>query len=153
MAERRAKEGEDTGTEKDGTSAPATPGRGPHTEEKRRADAAIEPPGDAAPAKNGSRAKDESAAGGAHSIAPPPAAGPWRSYKEIVAQLAGRIVEAQRPIRVLQALRWDDAIEEQFFKGRQREMPKVDAAYYEGVDLGFDPREKIDEFERIAPAI
>ena len=30
-------------------------------------------------------------------------AAPWQSYKEIVAQLAARIVDAQRPIRVLQA--------------------------------------------------
>jgi uncharacterized protein (TIGR02421 family) len=87
---------------------------------------------------------------GAPSIPPQPAAGPWRSYKEMVAILAGRIVEAQRPIRVLQALRWEDAVEEQFFKTRQREMPKIDAAYYEGVDLGFMPRDKVDEFEQIA---
>ncbi len=84
------------------------------------------------------------------SIPPPPAAGPWRSYKEIVAGLAGRIVEAQRPIRVLQSLRWDNSVEEQFMKGRGRELPKVDPAYYEGFDLGFDPRAKSDEFELIA---
>src|SRR4051794_13554134 len=50
------------------------------------------------------------------SIPPLPAAGPWRSYKEIVAGLAQRIVDAQRPIRVLQAVRWDNSIEEQFRK-------------------------------------
>jgi uncharacterized protein (TIGR02421 family) len=76
--------------------------------------------------------------------------GPWRSYKEVVAQLSSRIVEAQRPIRVLQALRWDDAFEEQFLKARTRELPRVDAAYYERVDLGFDPRSKSDEFEALA---
>jgi uncharacterized protein (TIGR02421 family) len=79
-----------------------------------------------------------------------PAGGPWQSYKEIVAQLAGRIVDAQKPIRVLQALRWEDAVEEQFLKSKQREMPKIDAAYYASVDLGFDPRAKIDEFDAIA---
>jgi uncharacterized protein (TIGR02421 family) len=83
-------------------------------------------------------------------IPPQPAAGPWRSYKEVVAQLAARIVEAQRPIRVLQALRWDDAVEEQFLKVKQRELPKVDASYYEAIDLGFGPREKLEEFEQIA---
>jgi hypothetical protein len=31
--------------------------------------------------------------------------GPWRSYKEQVANIAQRIVDTQRPIRVLQALR------------------------------------------------
>jgi uncharacterized protein (TIGR02421 family) len=83
-------------------------------------------------------------------VPPAPVAGPWQSYKEVVAQLAGRIVEAQKPIRVLQALRWDDAVEDQFFKAKQRELPKVDAAYYAAVDLGFDPKAKTDEFEALA---
>jgi uncharacterized protein (TIGR02421 family) len=81
---------------------------------------------------------------------PAPVAGPWRSYKEVVAQLSTRIVEAQKPIRVLQALRWDNSIEEQFLKARPRELPRVDAAYYERVDLGFDVRSKSEEFEGIA---
>jgi uncharacterized protein (TIGR02421 family) len=123
MAERRAKEADELQAEND--SPPPAAGRGP-------------PP------------KDEGALVGAPSVPTPPAAGPWRSYKEIVAQLAGRIVEAQRPIRVLQALRWDDGVEEQFFKAKQREMPKVDASYYEGVELGFGPREKVEEFEELA---
>jgi len=93
---------------------------------------------------------DDDAPAVAPSIPPLPAAGPWRSYKELVAALAERIVEAQRPIRVLQALRWDAAIEEQFLKSKQREMPRIDGAYYEKVELGFDPREKEREFEGIA---
>ncbi len=84
------------------------------------------------------------------SIPPLPAAGPWRSYKEIVSQLAQRVVDAQRPIRVLQAIRWDNSIEEQFRKNRCRELPKIDAAYYDAVELGFDPKTKADEFEEIA---
>ena len=81
---------------------------------------------------------------------PAPPGGPWQSYKEIVAQLAGRIVDAQKPIRVLQALRWEDAVEEQFLRSKQREMPKIDSAYYATVELGFDPRAKIEEFDAIA---
>jgi uncharacterized protein (TIGR02421 family) len=84
------------------------------------------------------------------SIPPPPSAGPWRSYKEVIATLAGRIVEAQRPIRVLQSLRWENAVEEQFMKTKGRELPKVDDSYYETIDLGFDPRAKSEEFEAIA---
>ncbi len=85
-------------------------------------------------------------------VAVPPAAvsGPWQSYKELVAQLADRIVEGQKPIRVLQALRWDNAVEEQFLKSKQRELPQVDAAYYAQVDLGFDVRAKVEEFEALA---
>src|SRR5271166_3778848 len=106
MAERRAKEGEDPAA--DAASNP--PARAPHSDERKRTEAAAPEPPEAAPpvpAKNGARVKDE--AGSA--VVPPvpvPAGGPWRSYKEIVSQLAARIVEAQRPIRVLQSLRWDD---------------------------------------------
>jgi uncharacterized protein (TIGR02421 family) len=101
---------------------------------------------------NGAAAKEEPAPerDAAPSIPPPPAEGPWRSYKEVVAQLAARIVEAQRPIRVLQCLRWDESIGEQFAKSKQRELPRVDAAYYEKLDLGFDPEVKAQEFEQIA---
>ncbi len=86
-------------------------------------------------------------AGASPVIAP---TGPWRSYKETVAQLAERIVEAQRPIRVLQALRWDDSVETSFLKGRPRENPRIDSTYYDKVDLGFDVKTKCDEFEAIA---
>lgn len=79
-----------------------------------------------------------------------PAGGPWRSYKEIVSRLAARIVEGQRPIRVLQALRWEEGIERRFLASKPRELPKVGADYYERVDLGFDPRAKAEEFEQIA---
>ncbi len=84
------------------------------------------------------------------SIPPPPALGPWRSYKEVVSQLAGRIVEAQRPIRVLNAIRWADDVEEHLRKSRYKEMPKVD---YAGMELGFEPRDKTEEFEAIASDI
>ncbi|HZU85263.1 MAG TPA: flavohemoglobin expression-modulating QEGLA motif protein [Polyangiaceae bacterium] len=144
MAERRAREADEPAPERD---------------EKRRPDAGAEAaPEPSAAGKNGARAngangkevRDDVPQAVVPSIPPPPVTGPWRSYKEIVAQLAGRIVEAQRPIRVLQALRWEESIEEQFFKGRLRELPKVDAGYYERVELGFDPRGKAEEFEQIA---
>jgi uncharacterized protein (TIGR02421 family) len=83
------------------------------------------------------------------SIPPIPAAGPWRSYKEIVSQLASRIVDAQKPIRVLQAIRWDAQVEEQFLRSKCKELPKIDAAYYGNVDLGFDPKTKVEEFDEI----
>jgi uncharacterized protein (TIGR02421 family) len=93
---------------------------------------------------------DAVAAEPANDKKPPSPPTPWQSYKEVVAQLAGRIVDAQRPIRVLQSLRWSDAVEETFLKGRQREMPRIDAAYYETLDVGYEPRAKAEEFEDIA---
>src|SRR5687767_1002414 len=87
------------------------------------------------------------------SLPPIPASGPWRSYKEIVAGIANRIVDAQRPIRVLQAIRWDNSVEEQFRKTRYRELPKVDPDYYDKMELGFDPKAKAADFEEIAKDI
>lgn len=80
------------------------------------------------------------------SVPPPPAGGPWRSYKEILANLAQRLLEAQRPIRILQALRWGAEVEEQFLRAKQRELPKIS---YDKVELGFDPEQKVREIEVI----
>jgi len=99
------------------------------------------------PKKNGAAAIVEERDANVPSIPPPPVAGPWRSYKEIVAQLASRIVDAQKPIRVLNAIRWEDSVEDAFRKSKYKEMPKVD---YARVELGFDPREKAETFEAIA---
>lgn len=87
------------------------------------------------------------------SVPPPPAAGPWRSYKEQVAALAQRIVDAQRPIRVLQALRWEPSIEEAFRRSKFKELPKMGPEEYAKVDLGFEPRAKIEEFEALMSAV
>lgn len=84
------------------------------------------------------------------SVPPAPADGPWRSYKEQVASLAQRLVDAQRPIRVLQSLRWDAKTEEQFFKTKCRELPRVDAEYYTRNELDFRVSDKCVEFEGIA---
>src|SRR5687768_3411961 len=64
--------------------------------------------------------------------------GPWRSYKEVLARLAQRLIDAQRPMRILNTLRWPQAVEEQFLKGRSRELPVIE---YDP-DLGFDPEAK-----------
>jgi uncharacterized protein (TIGR02421 family) len=76
--------------------------------------------------------------------------GPWRSYKEQVASVAQRIVDAQRPIRVLQALRWEPSVEEAFRRSRYRELPPVGPEEYAKIDLGFEPKAKMEEFEALA---
>ena len=76
--------------------------------------------------------------------------GPWRSYKEQVASIAQRIVDTQRPIRVLQALRWEPSVEESFRRSRFRELPPVGPEEYAKIDLGFEPKAKMEEFEALA---
>ncbi|HWP94876.1 MAG TPA: flavohemoglobin expression-modulating QEGLA motif protein [Gammaproteobacteria bacterium] len=70
-------------------------------------------------------------------------------YRQTLRELSDRIVEAQRPIRILDAIKWDDSIREAFFASGCREMPPVDADYYRSRPLGFDPAEKLEQFHEI----
>jgi uncharacterized protein (TIGR02421 family) len=72
--------------------------------------------------------------------------GSWRSYKELLARHAQRVLDAQRPLRILQSLRWPDGVEETFSRAKFRELPQVQ---YDP-DLGFDPEAKKAEFAEIA---
>ncbi len=58
-------------------------------------------------------------------------------------------MEAQRPIRILDAIKWDDAIEQAFFAKDAKELPPVTAAYYTRRPLPFDPDRKRQEFHAI----
>lgn len=77
----------------------------------------------------------------------------WTTYKEKIRILSQKIVEAQKPIRVLEAIKWDPSIEHTLRKSKYRDLPKIDAAYYQSIDLGFDPKKKIEEFQAISQDI
>jgi uncharacterized protein (TIGR02421 family) len=70
----------------------------------------------------------------------------WTSYKERVRLLSCRLVEAQRPIRIREAIKWDDSIETQFFATRCKELPAVTPEYYQRRQLPFSPAAKTQEF-------
>src|SRR5690606_17853520 len=63
----------------------------------------------------------------------------WRPYKERVSRLAQRIVDAQRPIRILNAIKWEAQTYEQFRDSKVKAMPKIDAESYATSPLGFNP--------------
>ena len=70
-------------------------------------------------------------------------------YQLTVRGLSDRIVEAQTPVRVLDAVKWDDRVRQSFFASGARELPKVDRAYYESRPLAFDSSAKKEEFQNI----
>ncbi|TBU96428.1 flavohemoglobin expression-modulating QEGLA motif protein [Phytopseudomonas dryadis] len=70
-------------------------------------------------------------------------------YQLIVRALSDRIVEAQTPIRVLDAVKWDDALRQTFLKHKGKEPPAVDRDYYAGRPLAFDAAAKKLEFQNI----
>jgi uncharacterized protein (TIGR02421 family) len=67
----------------------------------------------------------------------------------IIQALSKRIVEAQRQIRILDSIKWDESIKEAFFKARGKKLPAVDKSYYDKKPLPFDVKEKQEEFRLI----
>jgi uncharacterized protein (TIGR02421 family) len=74
---------------------------------------------------------------------------PLSAYESMVRALSDRLVEAQRPIRVLDAIKWDDDVERAFFDKGCRELPPVARDYYLSRPLPFDPEQKFHEFHTI----
>ncbi|MFZ9595845.1 MAG: flavohemoglobin expression-modulating QEGLA motif protein [Bdellovibrionia bacterium] len=73
----------------------------------------------------------------------------WTPYKEKIRRLSQKIVDAQKPIRILEAIKWDPSWELEFKKSHYRTIPKVTPGYYEQIGMGFDPEKKIEELKAI----
>ena len=66
-----------------------------------------------------------------------------------IQELSQRLVDAQRTIRILDSIKWDDSIKQAFFQNKARKMPPVTAEYYTNKPLPFQPHEKQEEFRLI----
>lgn len=75
--------------------------------------------------------------------------GVWTTYKEKLAHLSGLVVRAQKPIRILDAIKWDEDVGRRLIENRFTKLPAVGPKYYERNPLRFDPAAKIEEFEDI----
>ena len=73
--------------------------------------------------------------------------------REVVRELSDRLVAAQKPIRVLSAINWDDSIKEVFFAADFKEQPRVDTDYYMQRDLRLQPDDTRAELASIAADI
>lgn len=75
-------------------------------------------------------------------------------YHQVIRELSERIVLAQKPIRILDALKWDSSIQANFFRDKCKKLPEVDSEYYQQKNpLQFDPLKKIEEFRDIERGI
>lgn len=75
-------------------------------------------------------------------------------YEQIIHELSERIVAAQRPIRILDALKWDNDIEAYFMAHKCKKLPPITPEYYlEKNPLSFDPQKKLEEFREIDHSI
>lgn len=60
-------------------------------------------------------------------------------YLERLKQLSTRLVSLQKPIRILDAIKWPQGIEQRFRTQQGRELPALEADFYQRQKLGFDP--------------
>ncbi len=51
-------------------------------------------------------------------------------YHAVIRELSQRLVRAQKPIRILDAVQWDDSVRERFFAARCAKLPQLDADHY-----------------------
>lgn len=70
-------------------------------------------------------------------------------YAATIRDLSERLVAAQQPIRVLDAVAWDDTVRRDFFESGCARLPRVDRDYYARRRLGFEPAEVRATFEGI----
>jgi uncharacterized protein (TIGR02421 family) len=63
--------------------------------------------------------------------------------------LSDRLVDAQRPLRILEAIHWQPDVEEQFFARNCRELPPMTRKGYERNPLPFDRRPKLRELREL----
>jgi uncharacterized protein (TIGR02421 family) len=73
----------------------------------------------------------------------------WATYKEKIKRLSQRIVDAQRPIRILDAIKWDASVEAEIRKGKFKKLPTVGPDHYARIELGYDPEAKLAELKAI----
>lgn len=77
-------------------------------------------------------------------------AGSPQAYQDTIRELSAQLVEAQRPILILDYLKWAPSVQEDFFRSKFTQLPKFDKDYYKTVNpLSFDPNSKIEEFREI----
>lgn len=66
-------------------------------------------------------------------------------YK-LIYEISERLVKAQKPIRILDSIKWSDEIKYKFFKKNGKELPRVDENYYKSNPLNFNVDDKLEEF-------
>jgi uncharacterized protein (TIGR02421 family) len=72
------------------------------------------------------------------------------SYKSKVHDFSRRIVEAQRPIRVLDSVKYRPALREAFFAGGAASLPLADSEYYQTQNpLNFDAAKKLGDLKQL----
>lgn len=66
-----------------------------------------------------------------------------------IREFSQRLVDAQSTIRILDSIKWDDSVRQEFFRHKGQRLPDVDKNYYASRPLPYDAHEKQEEFRLI----
>jgi len=72
-----------------------------------------------------------------------------KAYRARLRELSDRIVQAQDAIKILDSIKWGPEIQADFFKKKCKQLPKVNAEYYQKNKLAFDIHKKREEFQAL----
>jgi len=63
-------------------------------------------------------------------------------YRLHLKSLSDELLTLQKPIRILDAIKWPRHLQAEFLAKGGRELPAIGQHFYETLPLGFDPRNK-----------
>lgn len=63
--------------------------------------------------------------------------------------LSDRLIELQRPIRILDAIKWPPGVQADFLRHEGRRLPRIPADHYRGQSLGFEPSQLREDFREL----
>jgi len=70
-------------------------------------------------------------------------------YRETLRLLSDRLVNIQRPILILDAIKWPHQLRHRFFDKKATALPEIGADYYQQQSLSFNPDTKRDELKQL----
>jgi len=70
-------------------------------------------------------------------------------YRQRVKKLSDRLIALQKPIRILDAIKWPSHIEKSFLRDGGKRLPELGADYYAQLPLGFQPDVLRQEFRQL----
>lgn len=77
----------------------------------------------------------------------------FTTYKEKLKLVSKKLVEAQRPIRILNSIRVKESWSDELKKSKFSALPNGVREYYDSIELGFDPASKVQELEDLKSEI
>ncbi len=78
---------------------------------------------------------------------------PISTYRQKIKSLSDQLVAIQRPIMILDAIKWPRDLQQKFKDNNGSELPAIDSSYYEQYRFNFDPESKRQELKDLKRSI